>query len=453
MTMRMNICEEKCISVGLNKSNITTSVSKRATCNTHGEESPFFVGWDDYRKNPYDRKLNPNGVIQMGLAENRLSFDLLEGWLRKHPEALMASEQNLFKELALYQDYHGLEAFRKAMASFMETLRGNRVKFEAERIVNTAGATAANELLMFCLADPGDVFLVPTPYYAGFDRDLRWRTGVEIMPIHCYSSNNFEITKSAVVSAYKEAQNRKKNVKGILITNPCNPLGTTSSAKILKMLLDFSREMKIHLVCDEIYSGSVFCSPRFYSIAEIVVRENYSPDNVHIVYSLSKDLGLPGFRVGAIYSYNDTVVTAARRMSSFCMVSSQTQHLLATMLSDSGFVNYYIAENQKRLQERYKVLVSGLDMAGIRHLEGNAGLFCWVNMSHLLPSNDLDGELKLWKRILYEARLNISPGSSFKCMEPGWFRVCFADMNISTMEVALQRFQDFARVNPCTNLS
>lgn len=43
----------------------------------------------------------------------QLSFDLLEGWLRKHPEALMASEQNLFKELALYQDYHGLEAFRK----------------------------------------------------------------------------------------------------------------------------------------------------------------------------------------------------------------------------------------------------------------------------------------------------------------------------------------------------
>ena len=51
------------------------------------------------------------------------------------------------------------------MASFMEALRGNRVKFEAERIVNTAGATAANELLMFCLADPGDVFLVPSPYY------------------------------------------------------------------------------------------------------------------------------------------------------------------------------------------------------------------------------------------------------------------------------------------------
>ncbi|GLJ27267.1 hypothetical protein SUGI_0535000 [Cryptomeria japonica] len=430
----MNICEQE-----------FTSVSERATCSAHGEDSAYFAGWEEYRRNPYDSLLNPSGVIQMGLAENRLSFDLLEEWLVKHPEASVNFQQDLFKELALYQDYHGLPAFKKAMANFMEELRGNKVKFEPERIVNTAGATAANEVLMFCLADPGDAFLVPSPYYAGFDRDLRWRTGVEIVPIHCYSSNNFQITKSAVESAFKEAQKRKMNVKGILITNPCNPLGTTSSAEILKMLLEFSMKKKIHLVCDEIYSGSVFSSPHFYSIAEIVAKQHYMADNVHIVYSLSKDLGLPGFRVGAIYSYNNSVVTAARRMSSFCMVSSQAQHLLSIMLSDSNFIKYYIQENKKRLKERHNLLVSGLAQAGIEQLDGNSGLFCWVNMRHLLPSHDLEGELKLWKSILEEARLNISPGSSFNCMEPGWFRVCFADMNMSTMEVALQRLQRFAK--------
>ncbi|GLJ27271.1 hypothetical protein SUGI_0535240 [Cryptomeria japonica] len=443
--MKMNICQEESVSLGLNDK--ITSVSKRATCSLHGENSPYFGGWEEYRSNPYDPLLNPSGVIQMGLAENGLSFDLLERWLAEHPEAALTCKPDLFRELALYQDYHALPNFRKAMANFMEALRGNKVKFDPERIVSTAGATAANEVLMFCLADPGDVFLVPTPYYPGFDRDLRWRTSVEIVPIHCYSSNNFQITKSAVKSAYKEACNRNKNVKGILITNPSNPLGATSSAKTLKMLLAFAKEKKIHLVCDEIYSGSVFSSAQFYSIAEIVAKENYTPDNVHIVYSLSKDLGLPGFRVGAIYSYNNTVVTAARRMSSFCMVSSQTQHLLSTMLSDSKFVNYYIAENKKRLSDRHKLLVSGLDKAGIKHLEGSAGLFCWVNMSHLLPSNDLEGELKLWKRVLYGAGLNIPPGSSFNCMEPGWFRVCFADMNISTMEVALKRLQMFVETN------
>ena len=64
-------------------------------------------------------------------------------------------------------------------------------------------------------------------------------------------------------------------------------------------------------------------------------------DLIHIVYSLSKDLGLPGFRVGIVYSYNDQVVSCGRKMSSFGLVSSQTQHLLASMLSDEDFVGRY----------------------------------------------------------------------------------------------------------------
>lgn len=55
----------------------------------------------------------------------------------------------------------------QAMASFMELIRGRRVKFDPDRIVLTAGATAANELLSFILADPGEALLVPTPYYPG----------------------------------------------------------------------------------------------------------------------------------------------------------------------------------------------------------------------------------------------------------------------------------------------
>jgi 1-aminocyclopropane-1-carboxylate synthase len=39
---------------------------------------------------------------------------------------------------------------------------------------------------------------------------------------------------------------------------------------------------------------------------------------------LSKDLGLPGFRVCAIHSFNVGVVSAATKMSSFGLVSSQT---------------------------------------------------------------------------------------------------------------------------------
>ncbi|TXG61528.1 hypothetical protein EZV62_012891 [Acer yangbiense] len=420
-------------------------LSNIATSDTHGENSPYFAGWKAYDENPYNESSNPSGVIQMGLAENQVSFDLIEEYLEQHSEASTWGQGAPgFRENALFQDYHGLKSFRQAMASFMEKIRGGRAKFDPDRVVLTAGATAANELLTFILADPGDALLVPTPYYPGFDRDIRWRTGVKIVPIHCDSSNNFQITPQAMEAAYKEAESMKMKVRGVLITNPSNPLGATIQRTVLGEILDFVTRKNIHLVSDEIYSGSAFSSSEFVSIAEILEARKYkNSERVHIVYSLSKDLGLPGFRVGTIYSYNDKVVTTARRMSSFTLISSQTQHLLACMLSNEKFTENYIKTNRERLRKRYEMIIEGLKNSGIECLTGNAGLFCWMNLSPLLEKPTTEGELALWDSILKQVKLNISPGSSCHCSEPGWFRVCFANMSEQTLEVALKRIHDF----------
>ena len=46
--------------------------SRKATCNSHGQDSSYFLGWQEYEKNPYDEFRNPSGIIQMGLAENQV---------------------------------------------------------------------------------------------------------------------------------------------------------------------------------------------------------------------------------------------------------------------------------------------------------------------------------------------------------------------------------------------
>ncbi|CAN6309522.1 unnamed protein product [Urochloa humidicola] len=431
-------------------------LSKKAACNSHGQDSSYFLGWEEYEKNPYDPVSNPGGIIQMGLAENQLSFDLLESWLEANPDALglRRGGASVFRELALFQDYHGMPAFKNALARFMSEQRGYRVAFDPSNIVLTAGATSANEALMFCLADHGDAFLIPTPYYPGFDRDLKWRTGAEIVPVHCASANGFRLTRAALDDAFRRAQKRRLRVKGVLITNPSNPLGTTSPRADLEMLLDFVSAKGIHLVSDEIYSGTAFADPGFVSVLEVLTSRTTSnasdadlSERVHIVYSLSKDLGLPGFRVGAIYSSNPGVVSAATKMSSFGLVSSQTQHLLASLLGDKEFTRKYIAENTRRIKERRDQLVEGLRAIGIECLESNAGLFCWVRMSSLMRSQSFEAEMELWKKVVFEVGLNISPGSSCHCREPGWFRVCFANMSGKTLDVALQRLAAFAEAN------
>ncbi|KAI9182446.1 hypothetical protein LWI28_025464 [Acer negundo] len=111
---------------------------------------------------------------------------------------------------------------------------------------------------------------------------------------------------------------------------------------------------------------------------------NINRDNVHVIYSLSKDMGLPGLRVGIVYSYNDTVVDCGRKMSSFGLNSLQTQYLLASMLNDDEFVDNFLAESSKRLARRYQTFTKGLEQVGINCLKSNAGLFFWMNLGHLL---------------------------------------------------------------------
>ncbi|KAK9279021.1 hypothetical protein L1049_012696 [Liquidambar formosana] len=423
-------------------------LSRMATDNGHGEDSPYFDGWKAYDRNPYHPTKNPNGVIQMGLAENQLSFDLIEDWIKENPRASICTREGIdaFKDIANFQDYHGLPEFRKAVAKFMGRVRGDRVTFDPDRIVMSGGATGANELIMYCLADPGDAFLVPSPYYPAFDRDLRWRTGVQIIPVMCDNSNNFRVTKEALEEAYQKAQEDNIRVKGLIITNPSNPLGTILDKETLKGLVSFINEKNIHLVCDEIYAATVFRSPNFVSVSEIIEEDvNCNRNLIHIVYSLSKDMGLPGFRVGIVYSYNDAVVTCGRKMSSFGLVSSQTQHLLASMLLDDDFVEKFLAESSRRLANRHNVFTKGLELVGIGCLESNAGLFCWMDLHRLLKEQTFEAEMILWRMIINDVKLNVSPGSSFHCKEPGWFRVCIANMDDETVEVALERIRTFVR--------
>ncbi|KAL8498517.1 hypothetical protein ACS0TY_021737 [Phlomoides rotata] len=421
-------------------------LSRIATNEGHAENSAYFDGWKAYDSDPYHPTQNPRGVIQMGLAENRLCFDLVQEWVRNNEKASICTPQgaNAFKDIAIFQDYHGLPHFRNAVARFMEKVRGNRVRFDPDRIVMSGGATGATETLTFCLADPGDAFLVPTPYYPGNDRDLTWRTGVKLVPVICESSNDFKITREALELAFKNAQDQNIKVKGLLLNNPSNPLGTVLDTETLQESLNFITEKKIHLICDEIYSATVFNEPGFISIADIIQdNPQCNLDLIHIVYSLSKDLGFPGFRVGVVYSYNDAVVNCARKMSSFGLVSTQTQHLIASMLSDDAFVETFLAESSRRLRKRHEMFSRGLGQVGLGNLESNAGLYCWMDLRRLLRESSFEGEMELWQVIINEVKLNVSPGGSFHCSEPGWFRVCFANMDDETTRVALSRIHKF----------
>ncbi|KAK4425170.1 1-aminocyclopropane-1-carboxylate synthase 2 [Sesamum alatum] len=412
----------------------------------HGENSPYFSVKQVYDSDPFHPTKNPNGIIQMAVAENKLTYELIAEWIKKNPGASVCSPEGAddFKNIAAFQDFHGLPEFRHGVAKIMKKVRGGKVNFDPDRIVMAGGVRGAMEMVMFCLADPGDAFLVPSPWYPGFDRFLKWRTGVQLFPIVCESSNNFQITREALEEAYENAQKANIKVKGLVITNPSNPLGVTVDRATLTTLVTFINDKQIHFLCDEVYAATVFRSPEFVSVSEIIEEVECNRNLIHVLYGLAKDLGLSGFRVGIVYSYNDTVMNLCRKMSTACLVSSQTQYFIASMLSDEEFIDGFLSESAARLGRRHDTFIKGLEKAGIKCLESNGAVYCWMDLRHLLKEPTFEAETSLWKTIVNVYKLNVLPGSTFHCNEPGWFRISFASMDDETLQVALERIQIFA---------
>ncbi len=397
------------------------------------QAGPFLVeAHFDCARNQFHPVINPDGYINFGTAENHLLWDLLAP---KINEAQCQIEKVIHYDLLF-----GSVSFRTAVAKFLERHSAN-VQVDPDSLIVASGSSAAIELLIYSLCEPGDGVLIPAPYYAGFDFDLTARCGAVAIPIGLKSTEQFALSVGDVQRAFLDATKRGNRPRVLLLTSPNNPLGHIYPEQLLRDLVAFCESVGLECIFDEVYANSCFGKQKFVSSL------SFANSVVHTVYSFAKDFALSGFKVGVAHSRNPDVLKAMRSLCYFSPVSTHAQHVLTHLLSQEEWLANLISTNNDRLRAAYRFVKSALSRYAIPYFESDAGLFLLIDLRSKLESASFESELELWRRLFYDGKLNTSPGSVFRCAEPGFFRICFAHPE-PLLQHGVVRLQNVLRLVP-----
>ncbi|ONK14143.1 aminotransferase class I/II-fold pyridoxal phosphate-dependent enzyme [Streptomyces sp. MP131-18] len=368
---------------------------------------------------PYHPRLRPGGYLNLGTAENRLLWDLVGARLAELPPPT--------EQTARYAPLHGAPALRERIAAL---LTGTcRAPIDADELVVISGATGALDAIATVLCDPGEVIVVPAPYYGAFDTDLGGRSGAALVPAPLSADDGFRLTAKAVDRALTEARRAGSVVRAVALSSPSNPIGEVHPPGVLADLLHVVREHDVDLVTDEIYAHAVFGDRPFTSALDPAVNPDWA-ERTHLVWGFAKDFALPGLKTGVLHTRRPDVLAAARALAYFAPVSTATQEVFTGLLDDPAWVAGFLAEGRRRLGASYRHAADLLRRHDLPHAPAEAGFSVWLDLGAWLPGPDrpaADGfaaEERLWRDLFETTHVSILPGAAFHAPQPGWFRLC-----------------------------
>ena len=202
------------------------------------------------------------------------------------PPAVRAELARVATDVALpYTGALGLPALREAISGFYARAHG--LQISPERIVVTAGASAALLLLTAALVDPGDEVLVGDPSYpcnrqflAGFGADVR------LVPTDAASRFQLDL---AAVQRHWSARTR-----GLMIATPSNPTGTSVPPAELAAICQWAQSHGAWRLIDEIYLDLADAQPDGSPAPSVLAHD----DGACVINSFSKYFGMTGWRLG-----------------------------------------------------------------------------------------------------------------------------------------------------------
>lgn len=239
-----------------------------------------------------------------------------------------------------YMPNAGYAETRAAVASQLAEETG--LSFDARNIIMTCGAGGALNVVFKTLLDPGDEVIIFAPYFVEYQFYVDNHGGsCRVVP----PDEDFLPDMDAFRAAFNE------HTKAVLINSPNNPSGVLYSAELLREMAEIIRlkeqelDREIFLLSDEPYRKIIFDGLEYPHIFKHHVRSI-------VATSHSKDLALPGERIGYIAAHPDydgidelmDGLVFCNRTLGFVNAPALMQHIVAKLQSVTVNVDEYRAK-------------------------------------------------------------------------------------------------------------
>jgi len=278
--------------------------------------------------------------------------------------------------------------------------------FTANHVIMTVGAAGAINTILKAILDDGDEVILLAPFFAEYWFYVDNHGGV---PRIVQTDSNFDPDAQGIAAAIGP------KTRAVVMNTPNNPTGRVYSHSTIEALArTLEAKQKeighpIYLICDEPYRTIV------YDDTDVPVVPMYYRNTI-VCTSHSKDLGLPGERIGHI-AVSPEADDASQLVDGMCFcirtlgfvnAPAIMQRVVAQILDCSVEVDFY-RRNRDTLYTELRALGFEVQKPG--------GAF------YLFPKTPTDDDVG-FVRALQKHHILTVPGTGFGT--PGYIRICYS---------------------------
>jgi len=363
-------------------------------------------------------ELRARGIDVISLSAGEPDFDT-------PPHIVAAAKQALDEGKTRYTPVAGIPELRRAVAEQSAGARG--VACDPSQVVVTVGAKHALFNFFQAVLDPGDVVVVPAPYWVSYPDQVLLAGGQPVF-VQTRPEDGFALRPEDLEKVLGP------KTKAVVINTPSNPTGGVYTREQTEAITRFALDRGLWILSDEIYRDLVYEGAEH--VSPLTVAGGEGAERVFVVDGVSKTYAMTGWRIG--WGIGDPELIKAMSKIQGQSTSNPTSLAQAGALAAVERPCDFLEDWRAQYLERRDAIVRGLEaIPGVTCTVPQGAFYVLPDVSHYVEKLGRGAsDIELATLLLEKANVATVPGSAFGA--PGFIRLSYAT-SLELIEKGVER--------------